>query len=48
MWHCINQLERMLSSTISRLDTRDWLVFLAVVVAVGIFCMRGYGSRKNY
>lgn len=46
MWHYIDKLEYTFSSTVSRMDTRDWIVFLGVVVVLGILCMRGYGSRR--
>lgn len=33
---------------VAYLDKRTWLLVGLGVLAVGFFCMRGYGSRKNY
>ena len=33
---------------INRFDAQDWLLVFAVVVGVGVFCMRGFGSRSSY
>ena len=33
---------------IERMDSQDWLLTLVAVVVVGLFCMRGFGSRSNY
>jgi len=30
------------------LTTREWFVVLLFVVAWGVFCMRGFGSRKHH
>jgi hypothetical protein len=48
MWQYLYNIERMVSNTIRGFDSREWLIFLGIVVVVGIFCMRGYGSRRNY
>ncbi|HEX4130734.1 MAG TPA: hypothetical protein VHZ24_11885 [Pirellulales bacterium] len=31
-----------------RLSSREWLIVLLSVVLWGLFCMRGFGSRKDY
>lgn len=33
---------------VSRFDANEWLIALVVVVIVGFFCMRGFGSRSGY
>lgn len=32
----------------SHLDSQQWLYVLVVVVAVGLFTLRGFGSRSGY
>jgi len=31
-----------------RLDTQEWLLVLLGVCLVGLYCMRGFGSRSEY
>jgi hypothetical protein len=33
---------------LGRMDAQDWLLALLAVVVIGVFCMRGFGSRSNY
>ena len=33
---------------INRFSSHEWMLVLVGVVAWGLFCMRGYGSRKGY
>ena len=33
---------------IHSLDRTGWLLLLIVAFLIGLFCMRGYGSRKHY
>ena len=33
---------------IDHLSPREWLYVLAGVVVVGLFCLRGFGSRSDY
>ena len=30
------------------LTRQNWMIVLGIVVVVGFFCMRGFGSRTNY
>lgn len=32
----------------SRLDPQQWLFVLAVVIIIGLICLRGFGSRSQY
>ncbi len=48
MWYYIDEIYSFFYYGISRMDMREWGLFVLVIVAVGIYCMRGYGSRKNY
>ena len=34
--------------SVDRLSLQNWLLVFAVVVVIGVICMRGYGSRTNY
>jgi hypothetical protein len=36
------------SRWLEQMTAGDWLIAFAVVVVVGCFCMRGFGSRSNY
>lgn len=39
------------NKTISYLNTlneQEWLILLALVVVVGVVCLRGFGSRAGY
>jgi len=31
-----------------RLDPQQWVLVLAVVIIIGLICMRGFGSRSQY
>lgn len=33
---------------VNTLSMWDWFAILLVVVTIGFFCMRGFGSRSNY
>ena len=35
-------------SKILTMNKTEWLLVLGFVVAFGAFCMRGFGSRKNF
>lgn len=32
----------------NNLSPREWLVVLALVVPLGLICLRGFGSRSSY
>ena len=44
IWYTVNSVTRFAS----RLDENEWMYVLYGVVIFGLFCMRGFGSRKNY
>lgn len=33
---------------IEHLDVQEWLLVFIVAVGIGVFCMRGFGSRSKY
>jgi hypothetical protein len=44
VWQYWDQLNVWLET----LSYYDWLWVFGVAVAIGVMCMRGFGSRKNY
>ncbi len=33
---------------INSMDPQEWLLVLLGVIVVGLFCLRGFGSRSRY
>jgi hypothetical protein len=48
MWDYFHQLERETMSIVVQMERNHWLILLGVLMAVGFFCMRGFGSRTSY
>lgn len=48
MWERIRELSHHAMQAICRFDRQDWIVIFAIVVVIGFFCMRGFGSRTDY
>ncbi len=44
MWHVYNTALRHANG----FDTQEWLIVFAITVGLGVFLLRGFGSRKNY
>ena len=44
----MGQFYREVMRFIERMDAQDWLLALLGVVVIGLFCMRGFGSRSDY
>ena len=44
----MDQFCREVMRFIEGMDAQDWLLALLAVVGVGLFCMRGFGSRSDY
>ncbi len=44
MMHYVNVFLRYCD----RLDYQEWFLLGLVVVGLGLFCMKGFGSRSNY
>jgi len=44
----MHQIYREVMQQINHLDARQWLYVLVGVVFVGLFCLRGFGSRSDY
>jgi len=44
----VDQFCREVMRFIEGMDAQDWLLALLAVVVVGVFCMRGFGSRSDY
>ena len=48
MLNFLQSVFRTLTNFIVRLDVQEWAIVGVCLVAVGVMCMRGYGSRSNY
>lgn len=48
MWVYFERWKIAIESFVMRLDLQDWAVLAAVLIVAGFFCLRGYGSRKDY
>lgn len=44
----MSRIYHSLMTTIDHLDIQDWLLVFVGVVIIGIFCLRGFGSRSSY
>jgi hypothetical protein len=44
----MDDLIRHVMREMNQLDAREWLYVLVGVVFVGLFCLRGFGSRSDY
>jgi len=44
----VYQLFNSLLNRVERLDFQQYALLVIVIVAVGFFCLRGFGSRSNY
>jgi len=44
MWHLYNDLMRY----VQRMDPEEYFVLVVLAVAVGLLCLRGFGSRSTY
>lgn len=44
MW----QLYHSLLRTANGWDTHEWMIVFGIVVAIGVFALRGFGSRSHY
>lgn len=44
----LSEIWRELWRYIYRMDTQEWLIALAAVVVIGLFCLRGFGSRSEF
>ncbi len=31
-----------------RLNSQEWALMFALVIVIGFFCLRGFGSRSSY
>jgi hypothetical protein len=48
MWnHVRNALSPIFKWT-GKLDESEWFFIFVAVVVVGLFCLRGFGSRSSY
>ena len=43
-----NDLYRTVFTRLEHLSFEQYTLLVVVIVAVGIYCLRGFGSRSNY
>lgn len=48
MGYYIESTFNQASRWLEQMTATDWFIAFVVVVVVGCFCMRGFGSRSNY
>jgi hypothetical protein len=48
MMYYFNEIYYQLLHYANRLSPQQWVLLLAIMLFLGIFCMRGYGSRSKY
>jgi len=44
----MDDIYREVMRQINHLDPNQWLLVLVGVVILGLFCLRGFGSRSDY
>ena len=44
----VGRLYREAMQFFNQLDIQQWLILLLVVIVLGFFCLRGFGSRTGY
>ncbi len=48
MWRYVEIAQSALFRLANNMTMAHWGFLAAVLVTVGVICMRGYGSRKDY
>ena len=48
MWHDFQLLIGRAHTYMAHLDRNEWVIVFIVVILVGTFCLRGFGSRLGY
>jgi hypothetical protein len=48
MWLDLETLMGKVQSHMLHMDRQEWIVAFAVVIVIGSFCLRGFGSRTHY
>jgi hypothetical protein len=48
MMQYFNEIYYQLMHYANRLSPQQWVIGLTITLLIGIFCLRGYGSRSNY
>jgi hypothetical protein len=44
----MNEYYRAAMVTMDGLSTQQWTVLMVFLVFIGVFCMKGFGSRTTY
>lgn len=48
MWDIVFEIGSRINKLSGTLDRQTWICVFAAVMVVGLFCMRGFGSRSSY
>jgi len=48
MWYRVERVIGPVFRYLNGCDREQWIMFFVGTLVVGYFCMRGFGSRKNY
>jgi hypothetical protein len=48
MMHFLYEFYNQMLRYGNRLSPQQWVMLLVVMFVLGIFCLRGFGSRSNY
>ena len=48
MQNYLSEAWRELMLVIMQMERDHWLIVFGVLVTIGFFCMRGFGSRTSY
>ena len=48
MWYRLNRAMDPVLDVCVAMDREEWIAVAVVVVTLGYFCMRGFGSRSKY
>jgi hypothetical protein len=44
----VNDLMSQLMRFVNGLDRNDYLLLAGITIAIGFFCLKGFGSRSDY
>jgi hypothetical protein len=48
MWYQLQRTIDVIREHATQMNPQEWFLVFVVVVIVGFFCMRGFGSRTYY
>jgi hypothetical protein len=48
MMHYFNGMYNQMLHHANQLSPQQWVMLLAIMLGIGVLCLRGFGSRSNY